>query len=78
MAARIEIAAAVTSGSGKWRSERMPEQTESQRSAVKREQRIRSKDSFLQTAEAGAATISSTAVLAITEMSRPAADCCRA
>lgn len=75
MAARMEMAAAVTSGSGKWRSERMPVQTVSHRSAVRRVERIKSKESFLQTAEAGAATISSTADLAMTEMSRPAADC---
>lgn len=78
MAARIETAAATTSGSGKCKSLRMPIETESQRSAVKRVDRIRSKASFLQTAEAGAATISSTADLAITEISRPAAECWRA
>ncbi|PON95304.1 hypothetical protein TorRG33x02_088260 [Trema orientale] len=78
MAARMERAAAVTSGSGKSKSVRMPVQTVSQRSAVRRVDRMRSKASFLQTAEAGEATISSTADLAMTEMSRPAADCCRA
>lgn len=72
------MAAAETSGSGKWRSVRMPTQTVSQRSGVRRVDRIRSKASFLQTAEAGAATISSTAVLAMTAVSRPAADCWRA
>lgn len=56
----------------------MPLQTVSQRSGVRRVERMRSKASFLQTAEAGAATISSTAVLAMTAMSRPAADCWRA
>lgn len=40
--------------------------------------RIRSKASFLDTAEAGEAMTSSTADLAMTEMSRPAADCWRA
>lgn len=74
----MERAAAVTSGSGKSKSLRMPVQTVSQRSAVRRVDRIRSKASFLQTAEAGEATISSTADLAMTEMSRPAADCWRA
>lgn len=56
----------------------MPLQTVSQRSGVNRVERMRSKASFLQTADAGAATISSTAVFAITAMSRPAADCWRA
>lgn len=78
MAARMETAAAVTSGSGKSRSVRMPVQTVSHRSAVRRVERIRSKASFLETAEAGEATISSTADLAMTEMSLPAADCWRA
>lgn len=78
MAASIETAAAVTSGSGKSRSLRIPVQTVSQRSEVRRVDRIRSKASFLDTAEAGEATISSTADLAMTEMSRPAADCWRA
>lgn len=74
----METAAAVTSGSGKWKSVRIPVQTVSHRSGVRRVERMRSKASFLQTAEAGAATISSTADLAMTEMSRPAADCWRA
>lgn len=77
-AARIETAAAVTSGSGKWRSVLTPEQTVSQRSGVRRVDLMRSKASFLQTADAGEATISSTADFAITDMSRPAADCWRA
>lgn len=78
MAARIETAAAVTSGSGKSRSVRIPVQTVSHRSDVRRVDRMRSNASFLDTAEAGDATISSTADLAMTEMSRPAADCWRA
>lgn len=75
MAARIETAAAVTSGSGKSRSFRTPMHTISHRSGVRRVERMRSKASFLETAEAGEATISSTADLARTEISRPAADC---
>lgn len=78
MAARMETAAAETSGSGKSRSVRMPVQTISQRSAVRRVDRMRSKANFLQTAEAGEATISSQADLARAEMSLPAADCWRA
>lgn len=78
MADRIEMAAAVTSGSGKSRSLRMPTHTISHRSAVRRVERMRSKASFLETAEAGEATISSTADLAMTDISRPAADCCNA
>ena len=77
-AERMEIAAAVTSGSGKSRSERTPVMTVSHRSEVRRVERMRSKASFLETAEAGEATISSTADLARMEMSRPAADCWRA
>ena len=73
------MAAAETSGSGKLRSDLMPEMSESHRFGVRRgDERMRSKASFLHTAEAGAATISSTAVLAMTEVSRPAADCCKA
>ncbi|GER47487.1 von Willebrand factor C domain-containing protein [Striga asiatica] len=78
MAARIDMAAAVTSGSGKSRSLRMPVHTVSHRSAVRRVERMRSKASFFETAEAGEATISSTADFAMTEISRPAADCCSA
>lgn len=74
----METAAAVTSGSGKSRSVRMPVQTISHRSAVRRVARMRPKASFLQTAEAGEATISSTADLARRETSRPAAHCWRA
>lgn len=77
-AERKETAAEVTSASGKLRSVRMPAATVSHRSAVRRVERMRSKASFLETAEAGEATISSTADLASREMSRPAADCCRA
>lgn len=45
---------------------------------MRRVDRMRSKASFLDTAEAGEAMTSSTADLAMTEMSRPAADCWRA
>jgi len=72
---RMETATTVTSGSGKWRSVRMSSQTDSQRSGVRWVEQMRSKANFLQTAEAGAATISSTEVLA---MSRPVANCWRA
>lgn len=79
IAERNETAAAETSGSGKSRSVLMPLTTESHRSGVSRGvERIKSNASFLQTAEAGEETISSTAVLAITEVSLPAADCCKA
>lgn len=78
IAARMETAAAVTSGSGNSRSLRIPVQTISHKSAVRRVDLIRSKASFLEMAEAGAATISSTADFAMMEISRPAADCCRA
>lgn len=52
----METAAAVTSGSEKWRSVLTPEQTVSQRSGVRRVDLMRSKASFLQTADAGDAT----------------------
>ncbi|KAH0916968.1 hypothetical protein HID58_024628 [Brassica napus] len=67
----METAAAVTSESEKLRLVLTPEQTVSQRSGVRRVDLMRSKASFLQTADAGDATISSTAELAITEKSRP-------
>lgn len=78
MAARMDTPAAVTSGSGKSKSLRIPVHTISHRSVVKRVDLMRSNASFLDMAEAGEATISSTADLAMTEMSLPAADCWRA
>lgn len=71
------MAAEATSGSGKSRSDLMEEETVSHRSEVRREERMRSNASFLETAEAGAAMISVTAVLAMREVSRPAAHCWR-
>ncbi|WZZ08850.1 LOW QUALITY PROTEIN: hypothetical protein YC2023_094771 [Brassica napus] len=70
----METAAAVTSESEKLRLVLTPEQTVSQRSGVRRVDLMRSKASFLQTADAGDATISSTAELAITEKSCLVAD----
>lgn len=78
MADRNETPAAVTSGSGKSKSFFIPLQTVSHWSFVKRVQRMRSKASFLQTAEAGDAMISSQADFETEDMSLPAAECCRA
>lgn len=78
MADRNETPAAVTSGSGKSKSFFIPLQTVSHWSFVNRVQRMRSKASFLQTAEAGDAMISSQADFEMADMSLPAAECCRA